>query len=501
MEKQVRIRSTQLSWGIQAWIENIINSKLYDQLADDLAQQIDEGIYLPGDKLPSIRKLSKQRRVSTSTVQNAYELLEKRQRVISRPQSGFYVREIPVTRPLSVVDDQGPNLPASFSIHQMATRVLQNCQRPGLINLGTALPSPEFLPVKQLQRLIAGLVRHRMSEIVVSEFPPGLQELRVQIARRMAELGCHVTADDIVITNGCQEALLLCLRAVAESGDIVAVESPCFIGTLQAIESLGMKVLEIPCDSERGISINALKLALEQWPVRAMVLNPTNNNPLGFTMTDVDRKVLLDVLTPRGIPIIEDNLFGDMQYSGSCPKALKAYDRHDQVLYCSSISKSIAPGLRVGWVSAGHYQPKIEFLKSFTSVGTSTLCQMAVAEFLENGGYDRHLRRIQSAYSLQMRQMIDAVERYFPPGTTTSKPKGGYILWVKLPEEVDAMLLHEKALAEGIAVMPGSLFSVSRRYENCIRLNCALPWSEQVKKALKTIGVLAGSLRQRGIHV
>lgn len=477
-------------------------STLYQQIAEELAYQIDQGVFQVGDKLPSIRHLSKQKQVSIATIQSAYELLELRQRIESRPQSGFYVREL-IRLPVSTAfmlskaaDDLA--LPTSVSIKQSAADVLKRCQQPQLINLGAAIPSAEFLPVKQLQRIMGGLVRQRMDEVVVSVFPPGLEELRLQLAKRMAESGCHVSASEIVITNGCQEALTLCLRAVAKAGDVIAIESPAFVGLLQTIESQGMKAVEIPCHPEQGISLEALQLALEQWPIKAVALVPTNNNPLGSTMPSEHRKQLLALLKPRQIPVIEDDLFGDLNYSGSRPKAIKAYDNDGMVLYCSSVSKSIASGLRVGWVSAGQYQTQIEFLKSFSSVGTSTLSQMAVAEFLANGGYDRHLRRIQSAYATQVQKMSTAVMRYFPEGTSLSHPSGGYILWVRLPEAIDTMRLHHQALQEGIGIMPGRLFSAREQYQNYLRLNCAIPWSHTVESAIKTLGALARTVQPLG---
>ncbi|MAC45943.1 MAG: GntR family transcriptional regulator [Oceanospirillum sp.] len=470
-----------------------MTSTLYQQIADDLARQIDEGSFQAGDKLPSIRKLSQQKQVSIATIQSAYELLERQQLIESRPQSGFYVREVIKTDlPAGEIQDN-LQLPTRVSIKRTATEVLQRCQQPDMINLGTAIPSPEFLPVKQLQRIMGSLIRKRMDEVVVSVFPPGLLELRIQIAKRMAESGCRVSASEIVITNGCQEALTLCLRAVAEPGDIIAIESPAFVGLLQTIEALGMRAMEIPTDPRKGISLDALQLALEQWPIKAVALVPTNNNPLGFTMPDEHRQRLLTMLAKKEIPVIEDDLFGDLNYSGSRPKAIKAYDENGLVLYCSSVSKSIASGLRVGWVSAGRYQSQIEFLKSFSSVGTSTLSQMAVAEFLANGGYDRHLRRIQSAYAKQVQKMSEAVLKYFPAGTSVSYPQGGYILWVVLPTGIDTLQLHYKALDDNIGIMPGEMFSARDQYQNSLRLNCAIPWSDKVEQAIKSLGQLAVS--------
>lgn len=466
---------------------------LYQKIANDITLQIEQNTFLPGDKLPSIRKLSKQKQVSMATIQSAYELLEQQQLIESRPQSGFYVRKAIDPIQTEMTQDTTLNQPSPVCIRQSASNLLKRCQQPEIINLGAAIPSPTFLPVKQLQRIMGSLVRKRMDEVVVSVFPPGLTELRQQIARRMADAGCHVSAGEIVITNGCLDALTLCLRAVAKPGDIIAIESPAFVGLLQTIEALGMQAMEIPSDARRGISLDALRLALEKWPIRAVALIPTNNNPQGFTMPACRRQQLIEMLEPYDIPVIEDDLFGELNYSGSRVNAIKSWDQTGNVLYCSSASKSIASGLRVGWVSAGRYQAQVELLKSFSTVGTSTLSQMAIAEFLANGGYDRHLRRIQSAYSKQMQQMIAAVIHYFPVGTRTSHPQGGYILWVRLPEHCDAMALHYQALSAGIGVMPGAMFSTRDQYHNFLRLNCAVPWDDDIDQAIMTLGKLAAS--------
>lgn len=472
-----------------------MNETLYQRIADDLGLQIAEGTYRPGDRIPSIRSLARQLGVSLATIQNAYDLLESRHLIESRPQSGFYVRHNmqPRTSEPPMADDLA--LPTTVSVRNAATQTLQRLQHPGVLDLGTAIPSPEFLPLKQLQRALGRVTRRRMHEVVMAMFSPGLEELRHEVARRMGDAGCHVSPREVVITNGCQEALNLCLRTVARAGDTIAIESPAYVGLLNAIEALGMKALEIPTHPRDGISLDALELALAQWDVRACAVVTANSNPLGASMPDENKRRLVTMLAERDIPLLEDHEFGDLNFDGTRATAAKAYDQKGLVLYCSSISKSIASGLRVGWCSPGRWENSVEFQKSFSSVSSPTICQLAVAHLLASGGYDRHLRRICGAYSEQVQRFSAAVSRFFPAGTTVSRPRGGYILWVGLPPEVDAQLLHERALGKGIGVIPGHLFSASGNYRNFIRLSCAVPWTEAVEDALITLAHLTVELR------
>lgn len=472
-------------------MEVALSDTLYRRLAEDLARQIEEGIFAVGDRIPSIRAQSRRLGVSLDTVQSAYTLLESWRLVESRPQSGFYVRYRESHAHGQPVMSGAVGDPTPVAIRNEATVVLQRCQAPGILNLGAAIPAPDFLPIRQLQRIVGGIARRRMEEAAMAVFSPGLEALRSEVAKRMADAGCHVPAQQIVITNGCQEALSLCLRTVARPGDTIAIESPAFVGVLQAIESLGMKALEIPSHPQTGMSLEALELALEQWSVAACVVVTGNSNPLGATMPEANRERLVTMLAERDIPLIEDDEFGDLNYDGSRPRAAKAFDEHGLVLYCSSVSKSIASGLRIGWCSPGRWEDSMEFLQAFSSVSSSTLSQLVVAEFMASGGYERHVRKIQSAYAEQVRRFQAAVASWFPPGTSMSRPNGGYVLWVGLPGGSDAGVLHRIALAEGIGIVPGHLFSASGKYRDHLRLNCAVPWSERVQEAVLLLGRLA----------
>ncbi len=285
--------------------------------------------------------------------------------------------------------------------------------------------------------------------------------------------------------------MTLCLRAVAKSGDIIALESPTFYGLLQVVESLGLKALEIPTHPQHGISLDALKLAIEQWPVKACAIVGNFNNPMGYCMPEGDKQALVKLLDRHHIPLIEDDVYGDLVFDHHRPAAAKSFDAGDNVLYCSSFSKTLSPGLRVGWVVPGKYQEQIEYLKYITSLATPTLPQLAISDFLQRGGYDRYLRQVRGQYARQVARITRAVSQHFPEGTRVTQPVGGFVIWVELPEGTDAMAIFHQALAKGISIAPGPIFSASQKYANFIRINCAQPWDERLEAAIIFLGKLA----------
>ncbi len=287
----------------------------------------------------------------------------------------------------------------------------------------------------------------------------------------------------------------LALRAVCQPGDVVAIESPTFYGLLQVIESCGMQALEIPTHPRDGISLEALQLAIEQWPIKACLLIPNYNNPLGSCMPDERKQALAALLEQHDIPLVEDDVYGDLGFAAKRPSVAKAWSRQGNALYCSSFAKTLAPGLRVGWLVPGRYMAQVENLKYMQHQATPTLNQLIVAQLLEQGGYDRYLRQVRQEYARNVARMVKAVSLLFPDGTRMTQPEGGFALWVELPQGVDAMELHRRASLEGIIVAPGPLFSATqKKYGNFIRLSCAVPWSDRLEKALKKLGEMVRAL-------
>ncbi len=463
---------------------------LYEQVADRIARMVEKGAYRPGDRVPSIRGLSKQMKVSVNTVREAYGYLEVRRVIEARPQSGYYVcaRLPEIPEETSFVEQE--IRPTEISMSDLVELVMRNTSDPELIQLGATVPDPDILPVDRLNRMLYSQVRRHSNSSVSYALPPGYGRLRKQIARRMADQGCAVGPDDVVITSGCTEAIFLALMTVCKPGDTLAVESPTYFNFFQLIQEMGLKAIEIPSTPLQGMSIEALQYALETTRVSACLVIPNFSNPIGGVMPDDRKAQLVRLLDNHGIPLIEDDINGDLSHTDERPVPVKSFDRTGNVLLCSSFTKTIAPGYRVGYIVPGRYRTRVERLKLLTSIATATPTQMAIAEFLANGGYDRHLRNLGRAYARRIALLGEAIGHYFPEGTRVTRPKGGFTLWVEMPEEVDALKLYDGALERGITITPGPVFSASGKFTNCVRLNAAF-FSERDEGAVRTLGEIA----------
>ncbi|HSB95123.1 MAG TPA: PLP-dependent aminotransferase family protein, partial [Spongiibacteraceae bacterium] len=385
-----------------------------------------------------------------------------------------------------------PPAPNEVTGQQLAMQLIKAANDPKLLPLGAAVPHAQFMPVQAVAAAMARALRQHGAAAAAYTFPPGHLNLRRQIAKRMTELGCPTDPEGIVITNGCQEALGLALRALTQPGDVVAIESPTFYGLLQVIEALGLKALEIPTDPRDGMSVEALEFALQQWPVRVCIVTPNFSNPLGSCMSTERKRALVKLLEQRDIPLIEDDVYGDLGFEGSRPGIAKALDPSgNTVIYCSSFSKTLTPGLRVGWIAAGRQRAEIEYHKYVLNLASPTASQMAVAELLERGGYDRYLRQARRDYATAVARMSRAVELYFPEGTRVTQPQGGFVIWIEFPAAIDSNALYRQALQHGISIAPGTMFSATGRYRNFIRLNCAVPWDTRTEKSIARLGQLA----------
>lgn len=462
--------------------------KLYEALADELAGLMASGVLRPGERLPSVRQQQERRGVSPSTVFQAYYQLEARGLIESRPRSGYYVAaRRAAARPEPEVSRPDPDS-TLVDVSDLVFQVLEASRAPGIVPFGSAFPSPLLFPFDKLGRAVSSSMRRIDPFSTVADLPPGNAELRRQIALRYQLDGVQVAPDDIVITNGALEALNLCLQAVARPGDTVLVESPSFYAALQALERMGLKAVEVATHPREGVDLAALAAALEQHRPSACWLMTSFQNPLGSLMPPENKQVLVELLAAHEVPLIEDDVYGELYFGAQRPALSKRFDSKGLVMHCSSFSKCLAPGFRVGWAAAGRFARQVERLKLTTSLAAAMPSQLALAEYLGQGGYERHLRQLRAALAGQQRQMLEAIEAHFPPGTRVTQPQGGYFLWVVLPESVDALELHRLALAQGISIAPGPMFSAKRAFRNCIRLNYGQRWDVA---ALRLLGELA----------
>ena len=461
---------------------------LYKMLAEELAASIKTQVLAPGERMPSVRELSRARRLSVPTVSEAYRVLEDEGLVESRPRSGHYVR-----RPTAPVRAPWPPSPGGEPVHvigfETAHRAPMTASLPGVLPFGAAVPSAQFFPVRRLRATMSEVLRGRPLLLGDYEFAPGLPALRRQVAKRALAWGCHLDVERTVVTNGGIEAIGLCLRAVTRPGDIVAVENPSYYGFLHLLEAQGLQALAIPTDPVRGLVVDALEGALGRHAVQACLLSTTVSNPTGATMPDAEKRRLVEVLGAHGTPLIEDATFADL-HQGGAPRAAKAFDHNGQVMLCASLTKTIAPGLRLGWVEAGRHADRVGFLKRVSSIGQPTVIQETLARYLDCGGLERHLRRLRGTFADLVRRHLGMIDEHFPVGTRVVEPSGGFLLWVELPDGYDVSKIHARALDLGLGLAPGPMFSATGAFNNALRINCGLEWSKTVEEAYARYGRL-----------
>jgi DNA-binding transcriptional MocR family regulator len=459
----------------------------YQHLANLLAERIEQGLYRQGEKLPSVRALSQEHGVSISTVQQAYQTLENLQLITPQPRSGYFIAPRKAQPPVPAMSRPAQR-PVDITHWDQVLTLLDARSDKSITAFGGGAPDVSQPSLKPLWREMSRVVQHNTAEVLSYDEISGRRELREQIARLMLDSETLATADDIIITNGCHAALSIALLAVCEPGDIVAVESPSYYGTMQLLRGFGIKAIEIPTDPQTGISIEALEMALEQWPIKGVILVPNCNNPLGFIMPDARKRQVLSLAQRYDIAIFEDDIYGELANDYPRPRTIKSWDIDGRVLLCSSFTKTVAPGLRVGWMVPGRYYDRVLHMKYAASATNVPATQMAVAAFVREGHYHRHVRRMRQIYQSNMETYTCWIRQYFPCGICVTRPQGGYMLWVELPEIVDMVCVAKQLCELKIQVAPGSLFSAAGKYRNCLRINCALPPNEKHREVMEKLG-------------
>jgi DNA-binding transcriptional MocR family regulator len=463
----------------------------FELLARELEQQIASGVLRPGDRLPSVRQTCASRGLSPSTVFQAYYLLESRGLVRAAPRSGYFVSARPDGVLLAEPNTSEPQSGSQpVEVNDLIYACLGTARARDIVPFGSAFPSPALFPLDRLRRALVSSTRRLTPWSMVEDLPPGNLRLKREIAKRYLRHGMALATDEIVLTHGAMEALNLCLNAVARPGDAVVVESPTFYMALQALQRLGLRAIEVPTLVREGIDLGRLAQVIELYRPKACWLMTTFQNPLGSLMPASKKRDLVELLARHDLPLIEDDVYAELYEGNEAPLPAKAYDRRGLVLHCSSFSKCLAPGYRVGWAAPGRWARDVERLKLMTSLSGSIPVQAALAEYLQEGGYDRHLRSLRQSLLTQRESLFDSVNRHFPDGTRVARPAGGYFVWVELPVGVDAMALHRAALSQRISLAPGPMFSARAEFQHHIRLTCGQHWDETLERAMRTLARL-----------
>lgn len=462
---------------------------IYTEIADGIASQIRNGLLKAGDKLPSVRMMCREHQVSMNTAKRVFLELESQSLIESKPQSGYFVSRLmsvklplpEVSRPSLIANNDEPD--------ELISRVYENMGKKGLTFFSIGIPSGDLLPQAKLKKEIINATRELKDGGTEYEELQGNLKLRRMIAVRSLQWGGNLNENDLVTTNGGMNALSFCLMALGKPGDTIAIESPCYPGILQLANGLGLNVLELPTHPTTGIEIEALRKVIPQ--INLCLLIPNFNSPLGSCMPDENKKEIVKLLAEHHIPLIEDDVYGDLYFGSSRPKCCKSFDKTGNVLYCSSISKTLAPGYRVGWIAPGRYKDKIMKLKLLHSTSSISIVNEAVANFLKSGRYEKHLQQMRRALQNNYQNYVQTIADYFPEGTKTSRPQGGLSLWVEFDKKIRTTELYDLAIKQNISIAPGRMFTLQDQFENCMRLCIGLPWTEETRQCLQQVGNLA----------
>ena len=466
----------------------------YESVVKFIDELIDSGALSAGQKVPSLRKVSKARGVSISTALHAYRMLESQGVLEAQPQSGFYVSA------KSAVQVEKPSVMSrSTRVRKVSTgaqvaNMFELAGDTSMAPLGCAIPGPDLLATSQLDKFLVRMTRTQGKNANTYSPPRGEQVLRTAIARRSINWGHAVSADDILITCGCTEALHLALKAITKPGDTIAVESPGYFGFFPVLQALHLTVTEIPADSVEGVSVSALEVAIEKNNIKACLFSSAFNNPLGCLTSEDKKMQVLSLLNKHRIPLIEDDVYGDIFFGRERPRPYSAMENAKNVIYCSSFSKTVAPGYRIGWVATTGNMEKLVAEKYATTLCGPTLTQVAMGEYLNAGAYDNHLRGLRKSFAANIAIVSKTIAETFPAGTRISRPEGGFVLWVELPDNINARAVFDLALKDNICFAPGDLFTTSGNYQSCMRISCGYSWNSSIERAIWKLGALVLSM-------
>lgn len=475
---------------------------LYIRIADLLENHIRQSTLKTGEKLPSVRGLSREQGISMSTAFKAYAHLEDKGLIEARPKSGYYVRfsshqypQLPKPQPPTEPLEKG-------SVDEMVAQVFRDFPKEGVVKLSIAAPDLSLLPKARLNKSLVEAIRSSPDNCVAYEQLQGNVQLRRQIARQAISWGGSITEEEVVTTQGCMEALVFCLKAVTQPGDTIAIESPTYFGIFSIMKILGLKVLEIPTHPESGLELDFLERALEGGEIKACLFVPSFSNPTGSCMSAEHKKKLVALLAEKEIPLIEDDIYGELYFGKSRPHTCKSFDQKGLVMLCSSVSKTLAPGYRVGWCIPGRYKEKVLNLKLMHTVSSASPTQAAVGHFFETGRFDLHMRKLRKALHTQCLNYIQAISSCFPEDIRISQPQGGYVLWVELGKRINAFTLYKEAMSHGISISPGQIFSLKASYAHYIRVSFGAPLTPEIAESIQVLGKLVFQLmnKQEGVQ-
>ena len=467
------------------------NRFLYETVTEQLLGQIRRGSFEVGERLPSVRRMSDLFGVSVNTIRQSYRQLEAEGSLESRPKSGVFIRSCGPGASAPAERERFPLLPVDVSLSEDVLRYMEFHAHQDLVRFGIALPGREIQPVSRVLQMLRDVARHQPMDCWDYIHPDGSETLTQQLARRSLAYDVPFAADDIIVSGGCMEALALALRTVTRPGDVVAVEAPTYYGALLLLEELERRVVEIPANARDGISLTELERVYQEGEVAACLVSTNAQNPLGFTMSTEGKKALVELSVRHGVPLIENDIWGDTVFDPHQSRPAKAFDRHGMVIYCNSFSKSLIPGFRLGWTVPGRFHRRVRELKQISTITTASATQLTMGRLLETGFYAQHVVELRERLQGQVREMVALVKASFPDGTLVTEPSGGCVLWIRLPPGVQATRVFDRAIKAGIHVFPGNVFSLDDKHSDHLRINAGNPVTPRIASAVRHLGALA----------
>jgi DNA-binding transcriptional MocR family regulator len=456
---------------------------LYQQVINLITEMRMNGTLQTGQKLPSLRNLSASLSVSIPTVKQAYIELERQGLILAKPKSGYFLT--PQYASEHPKKARFPNKPMAVSRQQLIEDVFKSIHQPHNLPLGVANPVAALPITKTLNRTMRRVMSMMGDKALLYGPVAGYEPLRRQLAFSYMEYALPLAPDDIIITNGAQEALNIALQCVAKAGDVIAVESPCYFGVLELIENLGMLALEVPICPEKGLTAQDVEKAIGKHPVAACVFSSTIANPMGCVLADEEKQQIVKILEQNNIPLVEDDVYGDLYFTSKRGTPAQKYSTKGLVITCSSFSKTAAAAYRIGWIATHKFSQRCAQIKRALSCSSSHMNQITLFEFVRSGDYDRYLTQLRCVLITNKARMVNMLQQLLGESIRISDPKGGCVLWLELDRSINSADIFQLALQQNISVSPGTLFSPSNRYQHCIRLSYGLPWNDKVEEGLK----------------
>ncbi|WP_180069517.1 PLP-dependent aminotransferase family protein [Acinetobacter sp. YH16038] len=468
-----------------------------EKLAQNIRQMIENGAWKAHDKLPSLREQTELSGYSLMTVLNAYQVLESQGLVYAKDKSGYYIAERPQTYSSKEPTVQ-IGLNSKVQINSVVFNYLKSLQTPNIAPFGSAFPNAELLYNSRFMQILAQHSKRKSSYSHQNHMPPGNQELRQLIANRYQLQGINCISDDIVITSGALEALNLSLQALTQPGDFILLQQTIFYGAWQAAERLGLQVITIPEHPQFGFDLESFEQALKQYPIKVCWLMLNAHNPIGFTVNSEIKQRIAELLNEYQVYLIEDDVYQELNYGAHKPVSVKYFDQHQRVLHCSSFSKTLGMGARVGWVFAGPFSDAIQHLQLMSTLTVSPLLQNALVDFLSHHHYEKHLRHLRQQLEKYKQKFYQELKARLDSVCEIYYYSSGYFLWIKLPEQLDGQVLYEQLIQQNIAIAPALLFKPEHTSQNYIRLNCSYEWTPEIEHA---VNLLAKTILQNSKSV